>query len=98
MKASPLRTLYCVQIVERKNWPAGNNAWAVGSYLYWRPEQYEDCFGPGGFACYDSTELLNNADFFERLSAAENAVKWMADRHKDIVCKIIFFKEVKGLK
>lgn len=81
-----------MQIVERIDWPEGNNAWPIGHYLEWRNTDYET-IGPGGFAGYYATPSLTAAAFVETRKGANGIIAWMKKNFPRIACTIVSFQE-----
>lgn len=78
--------IYAVKIVG-----ATNPYWPIGAYLRYKPEQYEDVYGPGGRATYEPEEKLSHATFTDR-DGAVGIIRFM-ERHPGVEFALVKFVE-----
>jgi hypothetical protein len=83
--------VFTVKIIARVGHQRTNEHWPIGAYLSFRPEQFEDVHGPGGWAGYDPGPL-SRATFADR-KGADKIVAWMADRYPEIKVQLVRFVE-----
>jgi hypothetical protein len=84
--------IYAVRIVSRSGHQAENyKTWPIGAYLRYRPEQWEDVHGPGGWAGYDAAKL-DRATFTSR-NGANGIIRFMQRKFPGVECERVAFVE-----
>lgn len=82
-----------MKIKARTGHQADNTHWPIGAFLRYRPAQYEDVHGPGGWAGYDPVTDPTRATFTDR-NGANGIIRFMLRSYTGVECELVTFVEV----